>query len=92
MIKNVLCSIQLFFKKLCGALSCSKHHSQTRGVIKFFDKKKKFGFIVADGKDYFFNATASNNPNFNALKDGVAVKFDIIQGKKGLQAKNVELV
>lgn len=91
MIKHVLCTIQTFFKKLCGTFSCSKNNAQARGVIKFFDKKKKFGFIVADGKDYFFNATASNNANFNALKDGVAVKFDIIQGKKGLQAKNVEL-
>lgn len=92
MSKSVPSTFQTILAKLRSMFSSSKVNSQVRGVIKFFDKKKKFGFIVADGKDYFFNATVSNNSNFNALKDGVPVKFDAIQGKKGLQAKNVELI
>ena len=62
------------------------------GSIKFFDRKKRFGFIVAGKKEYFFHAAATKPADFKSLQDGVNVKFNVIQGKKGPQADNIELL
>lgn len=62
------------------------------GTIKFFDRKKRFGFIVAGNKEYFFHATSTKPNDFRALRDGVNVTFNVIQGKKGAQADNVEVI
>lgn len=69
-------------------------HKKTKisGTIKFFDRKKRFGFIVAGKQEYFFHAAATNPADFKALQDGVAVKFNVVQGKKGPQADNIEIV
>ena len=62
------------------------------GTIKFFDRKKRFGFIVAGKNEYFFHATSTKPNDFRALRDGATVTFDVIQGKKGAQADNVEVM
>lgn len=62
------------------------------GTIKFFDRKKRFGFIVANDNEYFFHAAATKPTDFKALQDGVAVRFNLIQGKKGPQADNIEII
>ena len=62
------------------------------GTIKFFDRKKRFGFIVAGKNEYFFHATSTKPNDFRALRDGASVTFDVIQGKKGAQADNVEVM
>lgn len=74
-----------FFSRLTGKKTLS-------GTIKFFDRKKRFGFIVAGKNEYFFHATSTKPEDFRALKDGATVHFNIIQGKKGAQADNVEVV
>lgn len=76
-------------KNIFGAANKSKKIS---GTIKFFDRKKRFGFIVAGKNEYFFHAAATKPADFKALQDGVAVKFSIIQGKKGPQADDIEIV
>lgn len=84
-IKKLVQSIQrLFLGKSQSA--------QTSGVIKFFDRKKRFGFIVAGKHEYFFHAAAASPADFKSLQDGVAVRFNIVQGKKGPQADNIEIV
>jgi CspA family cold shock protein len=62
------------------------------GTIKFFDRKKRFGFIIAGDKEYFFHATSTKSNDFRALRDGATVQFNIIQGKKGAQADNVQVI
>ena len=62
------------------------------GTIKFYDRKKRFGFIVSGQNEYFFHAAAMAVPDLRALKDGVAVKFNLVQGKKGLQADHIEIL
>ncbi len=59
------------------------------GVIKFFDRKKRFGFIVATGKEYFFHAAAIRGGDYRYLQDGVQVTFILVKGRKGLQADDV---
>lgn len=90
-------SIKSIFQRLKGLFFPQKHkakHSKKliQGHIKFFDKKKRFGFIVAENNEYFFHAQGTNPRDFKRLQDGVAVKFVLVQGKKGLQADKVEIV
>lgn len=61
------------------------------GVVKFYNEDKKFGFIVDDesGKDYFVHVSAIESEG-TLVKDD-RVKFNIVTGKKGLQAANVVL-
>ena len=84
-IKSIIQSIKRFF-------GGSGQKKQLSGTIKFFDRKKRFGFIVAGKQEYFFHAAATKPADFKALQDGVAVKFNIVQGKKGPQADNIEIV
>lgn len=84
-INSIIQSIKRIFQGACQSTKLS-------GTIKFFDRKKRFGFIVAGKQEYFFHAAATKPADFKSLQDGVAVKFSIIQGKKGPQADNIEIV
>ena len=84
-IKNVIQRIKQLFSGSCGKRKLS-------GTIKFFDRKKRFGFIVSDKNEYFFHAAATQPIDFKSLQDGVKVRFNVVTGKKGPQADNVEVV
>ncbi len=84
-------SIKNIIQKLKGFFSGSSNEKMT-GTIKFFDRKKRFGFIVSGKDEYFFHAAATNPSDFKLLQDGVAVKFKVIQGKKGPQADEIEIL
>ncbi len=77
------------FKQLFSG-SCSK--GELLGTIKFFDRKKRFGFIVSGKNEYFFHAAATQPTDFKLLQDGVSVRFNVVTGKKGPQADNVIVV
>ncbi len=83
-IKSIIQAITSLFIK--------QEKTKRSGTIKFFDRKKRFGFIIAGNEEYFFHAAATKPKDFKALQEGVSVKFNIIQGKKGPQANDIELV
>ena len=60
-----------------------------KGIIKRFDFRKGFGFIVDDisGEDFFFHKSAwqGNGP----IRLGMAVEFDGKDSEKGPQADSV---
>ncbi len=61
------------------------------GTVKFFNKKKGFGFINGDdGSDYFVHFTALPRGAF--LRENDRVSFDGAQGDRGLKAENVKLL
>jgi CspA family cold shock protein len=62
-----------------------------RGIVKWFNESKGFGFIEADGKDYFVHYSSIRGDGFKTLQDGAAVLFKVTQGQKGPQADEVEL-
>ncbi|MCW3114476.1 MAG: cold-shock protein, partial [Segetibacter sp.] len=61
-----------------------------KGLVKFFNVTKGFGFITSDaGKDYFIHASGLNG---GSLNDGAKVEFETRQGQKGLEAFNVSVL
>ena len=84
-IKNVVQRLKQIFSGSCGKGKLS-------GTIKFFDRKKRFGFIVSDKNEYFFHAAATQPDDFKSLQDGVKVRFIVVTGKKGPQADNIDIV
>jgi CspA family cold shock protein len=59
--------------------------------VKWFDVKKGFGFIVGpQGEDVFvhFSSIAANG--FRTLKDGEEVTYCLVEGDKGLHARDVQ--
>lgn len=63
------------------------------GTVKWFDNKKGFGFIeCANGKsDLFVHFKAIRGDGYKSLSEGQKVSFETAEGRKGLQAENVEL-
>lgn len=60
------------------------------GKVKWFDKKRGFGFITdASGEDLFVHHTSIAGEGFKTLQEGEVVNFEIVAGEKGQQAQNV---
>jgi cold shock protein len=61
-----------------------------KGTIKTLTDKG-FGFIAREGetKDLFFHSNDLSGVSFAELKVGDVVTFEVVQGQKGPNAKNV---
>jgi CspA family cold shock protein len=65
------------------------------GKVKWFDRKKKYGFITKDddGKDIFFHFNGIKDPMLkNIVSSDQKVTFAIIKDQRGERAINVQLV
>ncbi len=60
------------------------------GTVKFFNESKGFGFITdaETGKDIFVHSSGL----VDNIRDDDKVKYNTEQGKKGLNAVNVEVI
>jgi CspA family cold shock protein len=61
------------------------------GTVKWFNDEKGFGFIEVDGQpDVFVHYSEIQSDGRKTLVEGQSVEFDIEQGAKGPQAKQVQ--
>lgn len=65
-----------------------------RGVVKWFDVERGYGFITPDegGKDLFVHHTNILGEGFKTLKEGARVEFETREGQKGPEATNVRAI
>lgn len=64
-----------------------------QGEVKWFDPKKGYGFIVGpEQQDVFVHFSQILGDGFRSLKDGEQVEYELVEGEKGLQAKDVKRV
>ena len=61
------------------------------GKVKRFNKTKGYGFIQTDDeRDVFFHYSELIMNGFKTIDEGAAVEFDLVEGEKGLQARNIK--
>jgi CspA family cold shock protein len=61
----------------------------SKGVVKFFNETKGFGFIIDSetSKEYFVHVSGL----VDKVKENDEVEFELEEGRKGLNAMNVKL-
>ena len=65
--------------------------SKQQGTVKFFNAEKGFGFIKHNDSntETFVHASGLKS---QTIKEGDSVEFDLQDGKKGMNAVNVEVI
>lgn len=70
--------------------------TKKKGLVKWFDKTKGFGFIISEdgGPDIFvhYKDIVSEGSDYKTLIDGQHVEYDEAKGDRGKKALNVTVV
>ena len=62
------------------------------GVVRWFDADKGIGAIARDGSgdEVFFHFTAIPGQGYRTIKASTPVRFEVVEGRSGLSARNVQ--
>ena len=61
-----------------------------KGTVKWFSNEKGYGFISSEeGQDVFVHHSEIQGEGYKTLEEGQNVEFEVTDGPKGDQAKNV---
>ncbi|MCU1249013.1 MAG: cold-shock DNA-binding domain protein [Edaphobacter sp.] len=85
---------QSSFSTVCGHKPIVREDalSHYKGIVKWFNNAKGYGFLGHDGgADVFVHYSSIKREGYKTLKEGDPVEFDIIQGDKGPQADQVSV-
>mmetsp|Transcript_40459 Transcript_40459/g.126121 ORF Transcript_40459/g.126121 Transcript_40459/m.126121 type:complete len:122 (+) Transcript_40459:2-367(+) len=64
----------------------ARFFADRRGVVKFFNPERGFGFIASENQDYFVHYTGiPDTGGFRSLGDGEEVEFDLEVDSAGKQ-------
>jgi cold shock protein len=65
-----------------------------RGVCKWFNPAKGFGFANVEGvdQDIFIHYSVIDMPGYKTLAEGQEIEFELVEGPKGPQAQAVRVV
>lgn len=58
-----------------------------QGNVRWFDKKKGYGFVAHEGKDVFIHYSAFEGDFILETND--LITFEVINGEKGLKAEKI---
>ena len=62
------------------------------GTIKKLVRERGFGFIHAqNGQEVFFHRSSLQQMDFERLKEGLNVEFEVQRNERGLRAANVRV-
>ena len=64
------------------------------GTVKWFNDAKGFGFITPDagGDDLFAHFSEIRADGFKSLQENQRVSYQAVNGPKGRQAANIQLI
>jgi len=72
------------------AAAATNGSAEPGGIVKWFDRKKGFGFIERAGeKDLFVHFSSIEGEGHRSLEEGQRVLFEIGPGKRGEEARRV---
>ncbi len=60
-----------------------------QGVVKWFSDEKGFGFVAAEGKEYFIHFKEIKGEGFKSLKAGDKVCFEPSSSPRGFVATSL---
>jgi CspA family cold shock protein len=63
-----------------------------QGVVRMFDARRGFGFILGLSGDIFVHFSNICMPGYKSLSAGQTVEFDAVPDDRGLHAENVSVV
>ncbi|MCA9731026.1 cold shock domain-containing protein [candidate division KSB1 bacterium] len=64
-----------------------------KGVVKWFNANKGYGFIIAEGgEEVFVHYSAIVGDGFKTLEDGANVEYEVVKNERGNQAREVTVV
>jgi CspA family cold shock protein len=64
-----------------------------QGKVKFFNQDRGFGFIAREGgEDVFVHVSNVQGDGPQTLAEGQSVEFDLGQGRKSEEARNVRVI
>jgi CspA family cold shock protein len=74
----------------CISLFKLTYYNMETGIVKWFNASKGYGFITRDnGGEAFVHHSALMSDGFRKLDEGDKVQFELADGPKGPEAKNV---
>ena len=62
----------------------------SQGNVRWFDKKKGYGFVKYEDRDIFIHHTEMDSKYVPETND--LISFDIVDGEKGQKAQNITKV
>jgi CspA family cold shock protein len=61
-----------------------------RGIVKWFNDQRGYGFISADGQDQVFvHHSVIEGQGFRTLREGEQVEFEVRSSERGAEASHV---